>query len=740
MKRQLLLTLLLGVATLVAHSQSRVIPIETAQKGYYITIEEDGNAWHTHFGEKIAGYEQLAALHLASNPKPNVLKTSVYPTFGSRFTGEPALKLTHADGNMTTRLIYDSHTTTSLEGGDLIQTEVTLRDEHYPITVTLIYKAYQQSNIITTSSLITNNERGKVQIDGAMSNHFTLQADHYFLNRYYGAWGGEAQMVESEIEDGITIIDSKRGVRTTQDGSPSFILSLDQPADERRGEVIIGSLAWSGNYKLSFEVNNIGKLHIGAGANDFLSSYTLAKGESFATPEFVLAHSSHGVGEASRNLHRWVRRYNIQDGDTPRPIMLNSWEGARFKFDEELIKRMIEDTAAMGVEMFVLDDGWFATKYARNSSQSGLGDWQINFEKLPNGLAELIECAEKNDIDFGLWFEPEMVSPKSELAEQHPEWIVKSPNRTPLEERNQLLLDLSNPKVKAFVHNVVAQYLRDYPGIKYIKWDANRHVEDFGSSYLARDKQSHFWIDYIRNLYDIYDALAQEFPEVIFQACSSGGGRVDYGSLKYHHEVWASDNTDAERRIFINWGLNQFIPAMAVASHVSKSPNYATKQSTPIKFRFDVAMAQRLGIELQPTELSPEELAWTERGVELYKERVRPIVQLGDQYRLVSPYSGEGFSSMIYVDDERRNAILFVYSFNFHFRDILPTVKLEGLDPAKNYRVEELLPASNADGTPKYSYAGEGRVVSGDLLMKYGMTFNLFVRYDSGVFALTEVE
>lgn len=740
MKKLSLLSLLFLLFAVVGYSQKLVVPIETNSKGYYIIVEDDGRAWHGYFGDRLEDYSNFAEIFLAGNPKPNELRTSTYPTFGTGFTGEPALKLTHADGNMTTRLLYDSHKVTTLEQGNLIQTEVLLCDEHYPLSVTLICKAYQQEDVMTFATRITNNEKGSVKIGGAMSNFFTIKADKYWLTRHYGSWAGEMQMVESEIEDGITILDSKKGVRTTQDGSPTFILSLNQPASETLGEVIIGSLAWSGNYKFSFEVNHMHKLNVGSGVSDFLSEYSIAKGESYQTPEFVMAHSSSGIGTASRNLHRWVRRYNIQDGDSVRPIVLNSWEGAYFNFDEDVIKKMIENAALMGVEMFVLDDGWFGVKHPRNGPDAGLGDWQINYDKLPNGLNALIECATENGIEFGLWVEPEMVNPKSELAEKHPDWIVTSPNRKQLLERNQLLLDLSNPKVKEFVHNVVASYLREYPGIKYIKWDANRHVEDFGSSYLDKDKQSHFWIDYINNLYDVYEALSEEFPDVIFQACSSGAGRIDYGSLKYHHEVWGSDNTDAERRVFINWGINQYLPAQAVASHISQSPNHQTQQAASIKFRFDVSMAQRLGVELQPSKLTAQELDWTKRGIEVYKQKIRPVVQLGDQYRLVSPYSGSGYSSTMYVSEDKSKSVVFAYSLDFHFRDVFSVIKLQGLDPAKKYLVEELMPSESESGKVKYSYSGNGKVLTGDFLMKYGMNLTLRFRYDSGVYMLTEVE
>ncbi len=717
-----------------------VIPIETKSKALYLLVEDDSQVRICHFGNKISGYDQIASIYnMTDVPETPNTKRSLYPTFGEGYVDEVALKLTHSDGNMTTRLVYDSHKQDTLSDNQ-IQTSILLKDEFYPLYVNLTYTAYPEEDIFVSNCTIEHKERGKVKIEGAASSYLPISADKYFLTSFYGSWAGEMSMTENQLGDGVTIIDSKRGVRTTQDGSPSFILSLNQPAAENHGEVIMGSLAWSGNYKLTFDLDNMKEMNVFAGANDFLSDYTISSKEAFTTPDFVFTHSSNGTGHASRNLHRWVRKYNLRAGDQERPVVLNSWEGAYFKFDEQIIKEMIDNAASMGVEVFVLDDGWFATKYPRNSGAQGLGDWHINYEKLPNGIKALIDHTQEKGIKFGIWVEPEMVNPKSELAEKHPEWIVSSPNRSAHLIRNQRILDMTNPKVQEFAYNVVADLLTTYPEIAYIKWDANRHVGDFGSSYLDKDKQSHFWIDYTNGLYSVYERLEKNFPNVIFQACASGGGRVDYGSLKYHHEVWGSDNTDAESRIFINWGLNQFFPAQAIGSHVSQSPNHQTGHISPIKFRFDVAMSQRLGVELQPKLLTDAELKWTKEAIAAYKQ-IRPIVQFGDQYRLISPYSNTGYASMMYVDPNKDKAVVFAYSLNYHYREMYPTVKLEGLDPNKQYLVREVMPLKNGK-TQKNNYAhkAEGKILSGDVLMNYGLELKIIKRNQSAVLELTAVE
>ncbi|MFI3318259.1 MAG: alpha-galactosidase [Rikenellaceae bacterium] len=729
--KKLIISLLLLATVLGVDAAPKLISIETKAKGLYLLIEDSGRVSQSHFGDKllssddlIAGYSSLAASKLRD----------AYPTVGTVQIGEPALKLTHSDGNMTTQLEYVEHKSTVELDGAMIKSEILLRDNHYPLDVKLIYKAYQQENIITSAVEITNREKGKIAIDCQMSSAIAIEAESYHLTRYYGSWASEMQLVEGELKDGITVIDNKAGVRTSQDGAPTFILSLNNPASETEGEVIIGSLAWSGNYKFSFEVDNAQRLYILSGMNDYLSRYNLSPKQSLATPEMVLAHSSNGVGEASRNLHRWVRRYNIQDGDQERPIVLNSWEGVHFDIEESSICDMIADAAGMGVEIFVLDDGWFGMKHPRNKADAGLGDWVVNTDKLPNGLQALIDKCHECGIRFGLWVEPEMVNPRSELAERHPDWIVSSPNREPLLERNQLLLDLSNPKVQDFVYNAVATILKEHPDVAYIKWDANRLVQEIGSSYQAKMEQSHFWHDYTKGLYSVYEKLSNDFPDVIFQACASGGGRIDYGSIKYHHEVWGSDNTDAEKRLFINWGISQYMPSIALASHVSHSPNRQTRVGSSIKFRFDLSMSERLGIELLPAKLTPAELDWTRRAVAEYK-KIRPIVQFGDLYRLNSPYSDDDFAALSYVGEDLNKAVIFAYSIDYHHKDEYLIVKAQGLDPQKRYTIREILPVE-VGGKPRYTTSLNGKTLSGDFLMKVGIDTKLKYRHDSALFEL----
>ena len=408
------------------------------------------------------------------------------------------------------------------------------------------------------------------------------------------------------------------------------------------------------------------------------------------------------------------------------PTLLNSWEGAYFDFTTPVLTGMIDDAAAMGLEMFVLDDGWFGTDYPRNSSRQGLGDWQLNTKKIPEGIEYLADYAHKKGLKFGIWIEPEMVNPKSNLAKKHPEWIVKSPGREATTTRNQWLLDLCNPEVQDFVFNVFDETMQlAVNKIDYIKWDCNRHVESFGSSFL-RD-QSKFYVDYIQGLYSVLKRLRAKYPDVIVQSCSSGGGRVDYGALNYFDEVWTSDNTEGLSRVFIQYGTNMIYPACTTGSHVSDVPNHQTNNVTPLKFRFDIASAGRLGMELQPKKMSDDDRAYAQRAIASYK-RFRDLVEQGDLYRLVSPYDGDHYALM-YVSKDKTRAVVFAYCIKYQGRARKPLIRLYGLDKDKNYSITEL----NTD-TP--SFWGDGQTFSGQWLVNQGINPQLVKIYDSGIWYL----
>ncbi len=611
-------------------------------------------------------------------------------------------------------------------------------DPAYPVEVDLHYRLARSENVVERWAVIRNLGEGEVVVNHAASAFLTIPGSGHFLTSFAGAWGGEALMQEEELRFGIKELRSHTGSRTAQPGQPAFLMAVDGPAAEDGGEVFLGALAWSGNWRLRFEkAPSTRHVTIQTGYDPLLSRYRLARGESLTTPRLILTRSGHGKGEATRNFHRWARAYGIRGGDTPRRILLNSWEGAYFTFDDALIKQMISDAASAGIELFVLDDGWFGSKHPRNCSLAGLGDWMVNSNKLKGGIQGLIDHAQQEGIDFGIWVEPEMVNPASELFETHPDWVITLPHRTQRLQRTQLVLDLSNPAVREHVYQAMHRLLEDHPGISYVKWDCNRAVSDPGSMHLGADRQEHLAIDYVNGYYAVLRRLTKSHPAVTFQVCGSGGGRTDYGALQYHHEAWTSDNTDARERIRMQWSLNHIYPAIITAAHVTEVPNHQTGRTTPIKYRFDVAMTGRLGFELSPARVPAEDMEFSKRALAVYKE-IRPVVQFGDLFRLRSPFEGD-IAALMYVlhgpNDAPTEAVLFVFSLARNLLDNPGNIQLRGLPPGKRHLLTEVNPAKAGSPVTRY----HGKVLGADFLTSVGLSLP-WTRgdYQSFVFHLRE--
>ncbi|MDC0177919.1 alpha-galactosidase [Polaribacter sp.] len=704
---------------------AQLIHISTQENSLIFQITKHKKVVQSHYGKFLKNTQGLENMILVYN--------EAYPSFGNGQNDEVALLVNHDDGSMATDLFYLSH---QQKKDDNIQTTVIhLKDEKKAFYVDLYFEAYANENVIEQWVTIHHNEKKEVNLSQFASSAIGFKATNYYLSHFYGSHSKEMMLSEERLTNGIKILETKRGVRTTEYENPSFMLSLDALAQENSGEVIAGALAWSGNFRFSFQVDDKARCQIISGINPFASTYYLPSGEQFETPKMILTYSDKGKNKASINLHRWAKKYNLRAGNELRPIVLNSWEGAYFKFDAVKLKSMMDGAAEMGVEVFVLDDGWFGNKYPRNNAKAGLGDWQVNQKKLPKGLDDLIDYTTSKGMRFGIWVEPEMVNPKSELAKKHPEWILqRQNNRKKLLERNQLLLDLSNPKVQDFVFNVVDNLLKKHPKIAYVKWDANRHIQNFGSTYLSAKKQSHLFINDTRGLENVLKRLEKKYASTIFQACASGGGRVDFGSMKHTHEFWASDDTDPYERLFIQWGTNHIYPPIATAAHVTKSPNHQTKRETSLKFRFDVAMAGRLGMELRPDNLDEEEVEFAKKAIALYKD-IRPIVQFGDLYRLLSPYDDDGYAAINYVSRTKKDALLMVYSHTHHRRYERNFVKMQGLDPTLVYKVEEI----NKD-SKKSHISFNNQLVSGEVLMNRGIWINLRKPLQSAIFKITETK
>ena len=396
------------------------------------------------------------------------------------------------------------------------------------------------------------------------------------------------------------------------------------------------------------------------------------------------------------------------------------------------MQEMMKDWASIGGELFVMDDGWFGDKYPRNNDRQGLGDWMVNKTKLPNGIGSLVRTAQDNGMKFGIWIEPEMANTKSELFERHPDWVLQGRGRDISTGRGgtQVVLDMANPKVQDFVFRLVDDLMTQHPDIAYIKWDCNAPLMDYGSPWLAADRQSQLYVDYQLGLIKTLKRIREKYPRLVIQDCASGGGRINYGLLPYFEEFWGSDDTDAKMRLFIQWGESAFFPAIGMGSHVSAERNHQTHRSTPMKFRTDLAMTGRFGMELQPSQMSAEDLAFAKRGIAAYK-KIRNVVQLGDLYRLDSPYDGDGISALMYVSESKDQAAFFAFNFNFAINQKIPTVLLNGLDPDRRYRIKDLTPHNQ-----QKPCALDGKIVSGRTLMTAGLALMPLLKSNDASLAL----
>src|SRR5829696_5440597 len=710
---------MLGAGTAEAQDrpkvEPRVITVSTAGSSLTLLVAADGRVYQTGYGRpRRAG---------AAPARPPAREDEFHPAAGNGFILEPAVQAVQADGNTSTDLVYVGHETDAVDD-DVTLTRVSLKDGSYPFFVTLNLRAYRREDVIEQWAEIRHEEAGPVTLARFASSSPLLKADAYWLTQLQGNYMREAELVEERLTPGIKVLDSKLGVRAHQMRNPSFLLSLDGPAREESGEVYGGTLAWSGSFQLAFEVDWTHRLRALCGINPFGSEYRLARGKVFKTPAMLWTWSGEGKGRVSRNFHRWALRYGVRDGDKPRPVLLNNWEATHMDFDEQKIVSLFDGARELGAELFLLDDGWFGNKYPRDNDRAGLGDWQVNRRKLPRGLSHLADEAKKRGLGFGIWLEPEMVNPASELYERHPDWVIRQANREPLFGRNQLVLDLSRPEVREFTWKVVDDTLRQNPGIGYVKWDANRYVTQPGSAWLGRGEQQHLLVEYQWALYDVMARMAKQHPGVLAMACAGGSGRVDYGSLKYFHTFWPSDNTDPLQRIYIQWGFGHFFPAAAVSAHVTDMGR------RPVKFATDVALAGAFGVDRDVQRMTPEERKAVAAAVKLYKERLRDVVLRGDLYRLESPYERPR-AALSYVSEDRARAVLFVYQLG---ESAFGPVRPRGLDPRKQYRVREVnLPEG------KNSRLGlHDKVVDGATLMEEGLTSPLRRALESAVIELFE--
>ena len=691
------------------------IAIQTEHSSLVFTVGAGQKLYQTYFGKKLspATQESLGPAEAVES----------YLTAGGHNLFAPAVRIVHADGNPSLELVVAGYST-KVENSDTSVTRITLKDPVYPVTVELYFTAYRREDIITTRMEIMHTEGKPVRLYNFASSMLHFNADSYWLTQFHGDFAKEARMQESRLTSGIKVIDSRLGSRADMFQTPAFFLSLDGPSTETTGECIAGTLAWSGNFEFLFELDNENKLNIRSGINPYASDQWLAPGKRFITPEFIFTYSAQGKGAASRNLHRWARNCQVLDGKGGRYTMLNNWEATQFDFNEKKLDSLFDQAKLLGVDLFLLDDGWFGNKYPRNDDHAGLGDWQENAAKLPDGIGHLVRSGNEKGVKFGIWIEPEMVNPRSELYQQHPDWVLKLPNRPEDYFRNQLVLDLLNPAVQDFVFKIVDDMLTRNPGIAFLKWDCNRMMTNTYSPY-ARDDQSAVFTGYVEGFYAVLARLRAKYPTIPMMLCAGGGGRTDYGALKYFTEFWPSDNTDAIERIYIQWGYSYFFPANTIACHIASWGNQS------LKFRTDVAMTGRMGYDLDIAKLSAKDLAFSQEAVRNYK-RLSGVIWQGDQYRLVDPYTNDR-AVLMYVDSGLSHAVVFAYNLHPRYGANWTAVRLQGLDPHRLYRVRE----TNLYPGTVSQLPDNGRAFTGEYLMEVGLQVSGTAAMSSAVIELT---
>jgi alpha-galactosidase len=668
--------------------------LETATTGYALGLNKAGLLVHRYWGARLpdAGDypppPSLPAWEPFGGPPPDAGDYPPPPPNGVPFNGlaqlvpeeypgyegmkyvEPCLKVTFADGVRDVVLRFDS---AEVDGEEL---RLHLRDSHYPLRVTLHYRVHAAYDLIERSVTATNLGETPMTLERIWSAQWHLPpGDGYRLTHVSGHWLNEMHLRREPLVQGVKVLDSRR-LTTSHHANPWFAVDRGH-VDEDGGEVWFGVLAWSGNWKLAAEVTDFSSTRLSLGINDWDFAWRLEAGQSFTTPSSYAGYTAAGFGGASRKLHDFVRETVLPHGPVQHRVLYNSWEATTFNVDEVSQGRLAELAAAMGVELFVMDDGWF---HGRNDDHAGLGDWWPDEKKFPDGLAGLIKHVNDLGMEFGLWVEPEMVNPNSELYRAHPDWVIHFPTRARTEGRNQLILNLGRTDVQDYLIDLLDRLLAQN-NIAFIKWDMNRNVSEPGWPEAPGDPRE-LWVRYVQGVYRVWGTLRERHPDVIWQSCSGGGGRADLGILRLADQVWTSDNTEAAARLGIQEGFSHIFPANTMEAWVTDAGDHYLS----LEFRFHASMCGSLGVGGNLLRWSEAERAEAARWIALYKE-IRPIVQLGDLYRLRSPQAG-GFSALQYVSKDRSAGVLFAFRTHLPLPTVLPPLTLRGLDPESRYEVE----------------------------------------------------
>jgi alpha-galactosidase len=616
------------------------------------------------------------------------------PAFGNGDFRSPAYQLRPADGSTLTEFVYNSHeiyqgkrplkglphayVEEKTEADSLV---ITLVDSMLGIGLNLHYTIYRDLDVITRSVSFEHLGRQEVEIHKCMSMSVDFHHSNWDYLHLQGTWGRERHIERQPLYHGIQTISSARGASSHLHNP--FVALLSKNADEETGEVYGVSLVYSGNFAAAVEVDPFETARLSIGINPFDFTWLLKPGETFQTPEALMVYSAEGLGGMSRTFHQLLRERVCRGAyrDKTRPILINNWEATYFNFTEKKLKEIADAGKELGIELFVLDDGWFGR---RDNAKSSLGDWEVNKKKLPHGLKGLAKYVQKKGMKFGLWVEPEMVSPDSDLYRKHPDWCLHVPGRSRTESRNQLVLDLSREDVCNWIIETFTDVFKSAP-ISYVKWDMNRNMTELGSAALPPERQKETAHRYMLGLYRVLEALTARFPEILFESCSGGGGRFDPGMLYYMPQIWTSDDTDAVERLKIQYGTSLVYPAITMGAHVSDVPNHQVGRVTPLVMRYHVAMAANLGFELNIDKLSSDDKQVVSEQIQQY-HKIKDIVCFGDMFRLLCPFAGMD-TAWMYVTKNQEKAVVFYYKTLATPNPPFLRLKLRGLNPKERYRI-----------------------------------------------------
>ena len=696
--------------------------LSAGEMSYVVAINDAKMPQTVYWGPHLASMDGLRPAkmqpELAAFESPISTTPLEYPGWGGGLDYEPALKAAFPNGNRELTLIFNK---AEQPAPDTL--ELTLRDTVEPVFVHLFYRVYPQG-VLARWSEIENRTKSTVMLANANSSTWNLPPDpRYQLSWLTGRWGGEWQLQHEGIHQGTRILESRRG-STGHQANPWFAVGKDGLTSESAGPVWFGELAWSGSWRISIEENETRQVRITGGYNPFDFSYPLAPGASLATPHFYAGYTAGGQGEASRVLHRLQEQVILPQAPHPklRPVLFNSWEATGFDVDEAGQLALADRAAKLGVERFVIDDGWFGQ---RKTDHAGLGDWYVNQQKFPHGLKPIIDHVHALGMDFGIWVEPEMVNPDSDLYRKHPDWAMNFPGRPRTEARNQLVLNLARPDVRAYVFGFLDKLVSDNQ-ISFLKWDYNRNWSEPGWDAVPLAEQQTIYVKYVENLYSILAELRRKHPGLEIESCSGGGGRIDDGILRYTDEVWPSDNTDALDRLTIQDGFTHAYSPGIMMAWVTDVPNFLDNRTIPLGFRFDVAMTGSLGIGGNLNHWTDAEMQLATAQVAFYKS-IRALVQQGSLYRLTPALATEGEWASEYVAPDKSEAVVFAFLHSQQYGTPFPAIHLEGLDPAATYTVTPRDPAKS-HMLPQTATGAE--------LMGAGLQPTLRGDYDSTAFTL----